>query len=54
MKTINKLIHLYKNYTASKVMVVNRFFELLAEEQEEEMCNIARLHYQENHNSPIQ
>jgi hypothetical protein len=35
MKTINKLTHLSKTYTASKVKVVNRFFELLAQEQEE-------------------
>jgi hypothetical protein len=54
MKTINKLTHLSKTYTASKVKVVNRFFELLAEEQEEEMRNLARLHPQENRNSPVQ
>jgi hypothetical protein len=54
MKTINKLTHLSKTYTASKVNVVNLFFELPAEEQEEEMRNIARLHPQENRNSPIQ
>jgi hypothetical protein len=46
MKTINKLTHLSKTYTASKVKVVNRFFELLPEEQEEEMHNLARLHPQ--------
>jgi hypothetical protein len=54
MKTINKLTHLSKTYTASKVKVVNRFFELLAQEQEEEMRNLARLHPQENRNSPVQ
>jgi hypothetical protein len=51
-KTCNELTRLSKTYTASKVKVVNRFFELLAEEQEEEMCNLARLHPQENRNSP--
>jgi hypothetical protein len=54
MKTINKLTHLSKTYTASNVKVVNRFFELLAEEQEEEMRNLARLHPQENRISPAQ
>jgi hypothetical protein len=48
------LTHLSNTYTASKVKVVNRFFELLAEEQEEEMRNLARLHPQENHNSTVQ
>jgi hypothetical protein len=54
MKTINKLTHLSKTCTASKVKVVNLFFELLAEEQEEEMRNLTRLHPQENRNSPVQ
>jgi hypothetical protein len=54
MKTIRKLTHLSKNYTASKVKVVNSFFELLAEEQEEEMRNLVRLHPQENSNIPVQ
>jgi hypothetical protein len=54
MKTINKLIRLSQTYTASKVKVVNRFFELLAQEQEEEMRNLVRLHPQENRNSPVQ
>jgi hypothetical protein len=46
MKTINKLTHLSNTYTASKVKVVNHFLELLAEEQDEEMRNLARLHPQ--------
>jgi hypothetical protein len=33
---------------------VNCFFELLAEDQEEEMRNFMRLHPQENRNSPFQ
>jgi hypothetical protein len=54
MKTINKLTHLSKTYTALKVKVVDQFLELLAQEQEEEMHNLARLHPQENRNSPVQ